>query len=76
METLDHAIFLVSGSILILPPYAEREKNHLNIATFLLPMAGIEPGPPAQQASALFITPLPIGFPKVLQPKFSPHPYS
>ena len=37
-------------------------KNHLNIATFLhMPTAGIEPGPPAQQAVALSITPLPLG---------------
>ena len=29
--------------------------------TLLLPTAGIEPGPPTQQASALSITPLPLG---------------
>ena len=33
----------------------------MNIATLLLPMTGIEPGPPGQQASVLFITPLPLG---------------
>ena len=35
-------------------------KNHLNIATLLLPTAGIEPGSPGQQGSALSITPLPL----------------
>ena len=52
--------FFMPGSIFStyhLPP----EKNHLNIAIYLLlPTAGIEPGPPAQQASALSITPLPL----------------
>ena len=43
------------------PPYTEREKNHMNIAIcLLLPMAGIEPGPSAQQARALSIVPLPL----------------
>ena len=52
MERLDHA----SGSISFQPPDTEREKNQL------LSMAGIEPGPPAQQASVLSITQLPRGF--------------
>ena len=42
-----------------LPPYAERE-NPSEYCTFLLPTAGIKPGPPAQQASALSITPSPL----------------
>ena len=37
-------------------------KKHLNIATLLMPTAGLEPGPPAQQASALSIAPLPLGY--------------
>ena len=57
---------IVSGSIfsLDLKPYAEREKKLLQIKyhTFnlLLTTAGIKPGPPAQQASLLSITPLPL----------------
>ena len=52
--------FLESGSILFLPPYAEREKNPSEYCDFLLlPTARIEPGPPSQQASALSITPWP-----------------
>ena len=47
--------FNVPGSIFNLPPYDER-KNHLN-SFLLLPTEGIEPGPPAQQASMLSITP-------------------
>ena len=56
--------FLVSGYIFGQPTTLclEGEKNHLNIATVLLLLtAGIRPGPPAQQASALSITPLPLG---------------
>ena len=53
--------FLMSGTIFILPPYAEI--NDLNIATFcFLPTAGIEPMPPAQQESKLSITPLPLDY--------------
>ena len=55
--------FLVSGSILILPPYAEREKKppeYCDCFCILL-TAGIKPGMPAQQVSALSITPLPLG---------------
>ena len=44
-----------------LPPYAEREKNHLNIGVLLLPMAGIKPGLYEQQVSVPSITPLPLG---------------
>ena len=40
-----------------LPPQAERGKENL----LLLPTEGIEPRPPAQQASALSITPLLFG---------------
>ena len=36
-------------------------KNIWILQTLLLPMAGIGPGPPVQQASALSITPLPLG---------------
>ena len=36
-------------------------RNDLNIVTLLLPTAGIEPRPPAQQATALSITPLHLG---------------
>ena len=36
-------------------------KKHLNIATLLLLMAGIEPRPPAQQATVLSTTPLHLG---------------
>ena len=61
MEMLDHSI-LVSGSISFkLPPYTEREKPS-EYCTLLLWTAGIKPGPPAQQASALSITPLPLGY--------------
>ena len=50
--------FLVSGSIFQPTTLCqEGEKIHLN----LLPMEGIKPGPPAQQARALSITPLPLG---------------
>ena len=45
-----------------LPPYAEREKKPSENNNFLpLPTAGIKPGPPVQQASALSITSLPLG---------------
>ena len=37
-------------------------KSHLNMVTLLLLMAGIEPGPPVQQATALSITPLHLGW--------------
>ena len=44
--------FLMSGSIFILPPDAEREEKPSEYGDFLrMPMAGIEPGPPAQQAN-------------------------
>ena len=44
-------LIIVTGSIfLYLPPYARENKNHLDDA-------GIEPGPPAWQATALSITP-------------------
>ena len=63
METLDH----VSGVWLHFFPttlYPEEEKpSEYCKQTLLLPTAGIEPGPPAQQASVLFITPLPLGYP-------------
>ena len=57
MEVLDE---INSDCLLILnsnlPSYASWEKNHLKIAHIrLLPMAGIEPGPPAQQAFVLSI---------------------
>ena len=55
---------LMSGSIFILPPYAEREKKPSEYGNFLhVPTGGIEPGPPAQQANGLSITPLPLGWP-------------
>ena len=42
---------MMTGSIFsYLPPYARENKNHLDDA-------GIEPGPPAWQATALSITP-------------------
>ena len=40
------------------PPYTQEGKNNVNVADLLT--KGIEPGPPMQQASALFITPLPL----------------
>ena len=43
--------FLCLPPFFNLQPFAEREKTHLNIQFLLLPMAGIKPGPPAQQAS-------------------------
>ena len=48
--------FLVSGSIFMdLPPYAEKKPSqYCNF--LLLPMVGVEPGPLAQQASALPMT--------------------
>ena len=45
-------------SVPIFPATLCREKT---FRILLLPMAGIEHGPPAQQASALSITPLPLG---------------
>ena len=50
--------FFVSGSIFNLPPYAER---NITLNSFVVcRMGGIEPWPPAQQASMLTITPLPL----------------
>ena len=45
------------------PPALCREKPSEYCDFLLLPAAGIEPGPPEQQASALSITPLPLGNP-------------
>ena len=50
--------YLVPGSVFILPPYAEKPSEYCDL---LMPMAGIEPGPPAQQATALSISPLHLG---------------
>ena len=51
--------YLVPGSVFfILPPYAEKPSEYCDLP---MPTAGIEPGPPAQQATALSITPLHIG---------------
>ena len=47
---------MVSGAIF--PTTLYREKTICN-CVMLLPMTRIEPGPPAQQASALSITPMP-----------------
>ena len=43
----------------ILPPYAEKSSEYCDF--LLLLTAGIEPGPPAEQATALSISPLPLG---------------
>ena len=48
----------------ILPPYAEKSSEYCDF--LLLPTAGIEPGPPAQQATAPFITQLPLGLERLL----------
>ena len=61
MQTLDHA-----NSVWLhffhLSPYTEREINHLCIALFLLlPTAGIKTRLSGHQASALSITPFPLG---------------
>ena len=60
METIDHAncVWLHFFNI---PTYTKREKNTSECCTLLLTTAGIKPGPPMQQASALSITPLPLG---------------
>ena len=58
METLDHANISCLARFFILPPYAEKPFEFCDL---LMPTAGIEPGPPAQQATALSITPLHLG---------------
>ena len=62
MEMLESRNIWIIAPFFSLLPYAEWEKNTIWIFQFLiLPMTGIEPGPPVQQASALSITPLPLG---------------
>ena len=64
MMMLAHADYCVWHHFCDLPPYAKREKKQSEMLhTFLLlPMAGIEPGPPPQQVGVLSISPLPHGF--------------
>ena len=57
METLDHTIISCLAPF-ILPLYAKKPSEYCDL---LMPTAGIEPGPPAQQATALSITPLHLG---------------
>ena len=54
-------ILTFTAPFLDLPPYTKREKRLSEYCTLLLLMAGIEPGPPSQQASVLSNTPLPLG---------------
>ena len=63
MEMLDHAISRVWLHFNPTTLCREGEKTIWILQLFLafLPKAGIKPGPPAQQASALSITPLPLG---------------
>ena len=68
METLDPA------NLSSLAPFSNyhlmpREKTHLN-CFLLLPTVGIEPRLPAQQASTLSITPLPLGYQIIPKEKF------
>ena len=59
METF--LIFTLTAPFLKRPLYDEREKKPSEYCSLLLPMAEIKPRLPAQQASALSITPLPLG---------------
>ena len=62
METLDHLSGVWFRFFFPTTLYQEGEKpSEYCKQTLLLPTAGIEPGPPAQQASVLSITPLPLG---------------
>ena len=68
METLNHA------NLSCLAPFSNyhlmpREKNRLN-CFLLLPTVGIETWLPAQQASTLSITPLPLGYQIIPKEKF------
>ena len=59
LEILDHAKLL---SLVQLPTTLDQEgEKPSEYCNSTMPMAGIEPGPPAQQARALSITPLPPG---------------
>ena len=51
---------IVSGSFSI--TYPLKTRGRINICILHIASAGIEPGLPSQQASALSITPLPYGF--------------
>ena len=56
METLDLEIFSFLAPFFVnLPPYAERGKTSEHRNFFPFATAGIEPEPPAQQASVLSI---------------------
>ena len=59
---LDHAISSCLAPFFNPPPYAEKVKKPTEYCNFLLIlMTGIEPGPPAQKGTVLFITSSPLG---------------
>ena len=60
LKTLDHAIYHVWFHPL--PTTLDRRgRKSSEYCNSTMPMAGIEPGPPAQQVRALSTTPLPPG---------------
>ena len=65
METLDYPIFHVWHHFSTYDLMPKGIKKQLNIVILLLQMEGIELGLPAQEASALSITPLSLGWVKL-----------